>query len=149
MPASLAVITHSGTVMTTSFENVLTDAQKLANVVMAETHNGNSSDNKTSDVNSISNITQDPNLPKNIYDSLQEAPQYDEDFIPRRGGGTKTSHEIDYGELEENLKKVSPGNWVKVYWDGELNGEPVSLHYFYNEDTKQVFNVKFVDDWSN
>jgi RHS repeat-associated protein len=50
--------------------------------------------------------------------------------------------QIKNTELLEALNATSKGTWVKVYEAGLLNGEKVETHYFRNELTKEVFDVK-------
>lgn len=45
-------------------------------------------------------------------------------------------------ELLGKLNSASKGNWVKVYEAGLQNGEKVEMHYFRNNRTGQVFDVK-------
>ena len=50
-------------------------------------------------------------------------------------------------ELLEKLREIEPGNWQKVYKDGWLGGDKVSLHYF-ESPSGQVFNFKIKPGWS-
>jgi RHS repeat-associated protein len=45
-------------------------------------------------------------------------------------------------ELLKDLTKTSKGNWVKVYEAGMQNGQKMEVHYFRNNTTKEVFDVK-------
>jgi hypothetical protein len=45
-------------------------------------------------------------------------------------------------ELLEKLNSTSKGDWVKVYEAGIQNGKKIEVHYFRNNTTKQVFEVK-------
>ena len=45
-------------------------------------------------------------------------------------------------ELLNTLNATSKGNWVKVYEAGIQNGSKIETHYFRNNVTRQVFDVK-------
>ena len=45
-------------------------------------------------------------------------------------------------ELLNKLNSSSKGDWVKVYEAGLKNGSKVEIHYFRNNTTGQVFDVK-------
>lgn len=45
-------------------------------------------------------------------------------------------------ELLNSLNATSEGNWVKVYEAGMQNGAKIEIHYFRNNTTGQVFDVK-------
>jgi hypothetical protein len=45
-------------------------------------------------------------------------------------------------ELLNSLNATSKGNWVKVYEAGMQNGAKIETHYFRNNITNQVFDVK-------
>ncbi len=49
---------------------------------------------------------------------------------------------IKNNELLNTLNETSPGNWVKVYEAGIQNGNRMENHYFRNNNTGQVFDVK-------
>jgi RHS repeat-associated protein len=49
---------------------------------------------------------------------------------------------IKNSDLLVKLNAASEGNWVKVYEAGELNGVKIEIHYFRNNNTGQVFDVK-------
>ena len=83
---------------------------------------------------------------KNVYNSIREAPNYPDDFQAVQNGTTK--HNINNQELLDELRKVEPGRWQKVYKDGFSNGRQVSIHYFESPSGK-VFDVKTVFGWSN
>lgn len=51
-------------------------------------------------------------------------------------------------DLLEKLREIEPGNWQKVYKDGWLDSEKVSLHYF-ESPSGRVFNFKVKPGWSN
>jgi len=44
--------------------------------------------------------------------------------------------------LLKELNKASEGDWVKVYEAGMKDGKKVETHYFRNNDTNEVFDVK-------
>jgi filamentous hemagglutinin len=84
---------------------------------------------------------------KNIYESIRKAPQYPEGFKERIGGTTKNV--VNNMDVLDDLRKVEPGKWAKVYKDGfASDGSKVSVHYFQSESGK-VFNVKTKPGWSN
>jgi hypothetical protein len=45
-------------------------------------------------------------------------------------------------DLLNSLNTTSKGNWVKVYEAGYQNGTKIETHYFRNNSTKEVFDVK-------
>jgi hypothetical protein len=45
-------------------------------------------------------------------------------------------------DLLSKLNRASKGEWVKVYEAGILNGAKIETHYFRNNSTRQVFDVK-------
>lgn len=47
------------------------------------------------------------------------------------------------------LQAQCPGEWKKAYWNGYLDGEPMSYHFFKNMTTNQVHDVKIVYEWWN
>lgn len=50
-------------------------------------------------------------------------------------------------ELLNSLNATSKGNWVKVYEAGIQNGTKIETHYFRNNTTNQVFDVKTKYDY--
>ncbi|AKQ67284.1 hypothetical protein A176_004196 [Myxococcus hansupus] len=50
--------------------------------------------------------------------------------------------------LLEKLREAEPGVWNKVYKDGWVGSDKVSLHYFESASGK-VFNFKVKPGWSN
>jgi hypothetical protein len=84
--------------------------------------------------------------PQNIYDSVKKSPNYPDEFENVKNGTTKNN--IDNQELKEQLGQIEAGKWQKVYKDGYIDGEKVSIHYFESPSGK-VFNVKIVQKWSN
>ena len=45
-------------------------------------------------------------------------------------------------DLLKVLSEASEGNWVKVYEAGIQDGNQIEVHYFRNETTKRLFDVK-------
>ncbi|MDC9591724.1 hypothetical protein PSI23_21180 [Xenorhabdus sp. XENO-10] len=82
---------------------------------------------------------------KHTYKSIKDAPQYPKGFRPVQDGTTK--HIINRKDLLRDLREVKAGKWYKVYKNGSVNGNKVSIHYFQHE-SGQVFNVKVVNRWS-
>ncbi len=62
------------------------------------------------------------------------------------GKGYKAAGEVTVPikntELLNTLNATSKGNWVKVYEAGIQNGSKIETHYFRNNTTRQVFDVK-------
>ncbi|MDC9598801.1 hypothetical protein [Xenorhabdus anantnagensis] len=88
-----------------------------------------------------------PSSIKHTYKSIKNAPQYPKGFINRQNGTTKRP--MDNSQLLAELRRdVEPGKWYKVYKDGLVNGQKVSIHYFESR-SGLVFNVKVVHGWSN
>lgn len=44
--------------------------------------------------------------------------------------------------LLKSLNSASKGEWVKVYEAGTLHGRKIETHYFRNNNTYKVFDVK-------
>ncbi|MFD2565910.1 RHS repeat-associated core domain-containing protein [Pseudotenacibaculum haliotis] len=44
--------------------------------------------------------------------------------------------------LLETLNKASSGDWVKVYEAAKINGKRVEIHYFRNNSTGELFDIK-------
>ena len=83
---------------------------------------------------------------KQIYNSIKAAPEYPEDFQPVQNGTRKLN--IKNKLLLEELRKVEPGEWNKVYKDGYSGGSEVSIHYFESKSGR-VFDLKVKSGWSN
>lgn len=83
---------------------------------------------------------------KQVYNSLKDSPQYPQDFCLVQNGTKKLS--IKNKQLLEELRKIEPGEWNKIYKDGYSGGDKVSIHYFQSKSGK-VFNVKVKLGWSN
>lgn len=88
----------------------------------------------------------DDGAPRNTYKSVKDAPRYPKDFAAAPGRLKKPK--VTNEELLENLRKVEPGDWRKVYKDGYSRGEKVSLHYF-ESPSGRVFDVDVKKGWSN
>jgi hypothetical protein len=86
------------------------------------------------------------NVPKNVYNSIKDAPQYPEGFQAVQNGTVKNT--VNNKGLLAQLRNIEPGKWVKVYKDGYVNGQKVSIHYFQSQSGK-VFDVGVKSGWSN
>ena len=82
---------------------------------------------------------------KNVYRGVRNAPGYPSNFRAAQNGTTRGP--VNNKELLEKLREIEPGNWQKVYKDGWLGGDKVSLHYF-ESPSGQVFNFKIKPGWS-
>ncbi len=81
-----------------------------------------------------------------IYAKPADAPDYP------RSGFTRTSitrNRINNDAVRAGLRDAEPGNWVKVYEDGMLNGQRVSIHYFQNMKNGKAWRVQTWEGWSN
>ncbi len=83
---------------------------------------------------------------RQIYDFLEDAPNYPNDFYPIQDGTQRLKVKNQF--LLAELRSVESGEWQKVYQDGYSAGEPVSIHYFESRSGK-VFDVKVKSGWSN
>ncbi|QRN99443.1 hypothetical protein JRI60_10665 [Archangium violaceum] len=83
---------------------------------------------------------------KNIYNGVKNAPGYPPSFRGAQNG--TTTHPVTDKALMEKLRQVEPGHWRKVYRDGWIGNDKVSLHYFESPSGK-VFNFKIKRGWSN
>ncbi|MBN8230544.1 hypothetical protein JYK02_23810 [Corallococcus macrosporus] len=81
-----------------------------------------------------------------VHDGVKNAPGYPSGFKAVQNGTTRNS--VSNKALLEKLREVEPGTWVKVYKDGWVGSEKVSLHYFESASGK-VFNFKVKAGWSN
>lgn len=81
-----------------------------------------------------------------VYDSVKNAPGYPPGFKAVQNGTTRNT--VSNKALLEKLREVEPGAWNKVYKDGWVGSEKVSLHYFESASGK-VFNFKVKPGWSN
>jgi len=83
--------------------------------------------------------------PKNIYNSIKDAPNYNANFIKAKNGLKKVS--VNKQELLHQLNQLGSG-WKKVYQNGWINGQKVSLHYFQDAAGKIFdFAIKY-GKWS-
>jgi len=53
---------------------------------------------------------------------------------------------VNRPDILKSLNTYSPGDWVKVYEAASLNGNLFEIHYFRNNTTGQVFDVKLKTD---
>ncbi|RKH52570.1 hypothetical protein D7Y23_06495 [Corallococcus sp. AB050B] len=81
-----------------------------------------------------------------VHDSVKIAPGYPPGFKAVQNGTTRNT--VSNKALLEKLREVEPGTWHKVYKDGWVGSEKVSLHYFESASGK-VFNLKVKPGWSN
>lgn len=85
-------------------------------------------------------------ISNNILDILKDAPKYPKGFQAVRG--QILANKVNNGKLLDNLRKVEPCNWKKVFKNGyDKAGNKISIHYFESE-SKKVFDVKVIDGWS-
>ncbi|WP_253685074.1 MULTISPECIES: RHS repeat domain-containing protein [unclassified Treponema] len=103
--------------------------------------------NRVDDVYDVTKaVTKSDNTIKNIYKSIKDAPKYPKGFQAIRG--QTLVNKVNNGKLLDNLRKVEPGNWKKVFKNGyDKAGNKISIHYFESE-SKKVFDVKVIDGWS-
>jgi hypothetical protein len=83
---------------------------------------------------------------KDVYSGVRNTPGYPSNFRGVQNGTTR--HPVTNKELLEKLRALEPGNWQKVYKDGWIGGDKVSLHYF-ESLSGQVFDFKIKPGWSN
>jgi hypothetical protein len=83
---------------------------------------------------------------KNVYNGLKNTPGYPSNFRSIQNGTTRNS--ISRKDLLEELRKIEPGNWHKVYKDGWIGNQKASLHYFESPSGK-IFDFKIKFEWSN
>ncbi len=76
--------------------------------------------------------------PKKIYKSIKDAPNYNRNFVKVQNGIKKVN--INNKGLLQELNKIGSG-WKKVYQNGWINGQKVSLHYFQDASGK-IFDFK-------
>ncbi|MDR1157269.1 MAG: hypothetical protein LBK75_03040 [Oscillospiraceae bacterium] len=85
---------------------------------------------------------------ENVFTSIRKAASYPNGFESARNGLKKIT--INNSELLENLRKIEPGEWKKIYQDGYVDGSKVSIHYFQHTKTGKIFDVKsYFGKWSN
>ncbi|OJG85757.1 hypothetical protein RV13_GL000828 [Enterococcus raffinosus] len=132
----------------TSFVSGGTGILSAAAISAAVTSHANMvAKNTTQAFKSGSNYSSSGSGIKNVYDGIKHAPKYPEGFTPERGG--LKSSKVTYKKALEDLRKIEPGEWKKVYKDGyDKYGNKVSIHYFESKSGK-VFDVKVKNKWSN
>ena len=81
-----------------------------------------------------------------VHNSIKESQNYPEDFTKAQNGTKKVN--VNNASLLDELRKIEPGEWKKVYQNGYSNGKEVSIHYFQHTKTGKVFNVKVKPQWS-
>ena len=59
-----------------------------------------------------------------------------------------TRNNVSNQALLDLLRQIEPGAWQKVYKDGWISSDTVSLHYFQSE-SGQVFDFAIKPGWSN
>jgi hypothetical protein len=97
-------------------------------------------------INTPSQSPNSSNIPvKNVYSSLSRSPNFPRGFRSAQNGIQKV--EISQRELARELRKIEPRKWYKVYRDGYIGNNKVSIHYF-ESATRRVFDVKIKDGWS-
>ncbi|MDD3894011.1 MAG: RHS repeat-associated core domain-containing protein, partial [Syntrophomonadaceae bacterium] len=118
-------------------------------IIWLSENTGKSVDEILEMVNQSNKVSKGPgnNAPKNIYNSIKDAPKYPEGFKGVQNGTKKVN--INSNDILNQLKQVESGQWKKVYKDGfDANGNKVSIHYFESPSGK-VFDVKVKTGWSN
>ena len=83
---------------------------------------------------------------KNVYDGITQAPGYPPRFKNIQNGTVKIP--VHNKDLLKKLRELEPGDWQKIYRDGWVDGNKVSLHYFESRSGK-VFDFKVKHEWSN
>jgi hypothetical protein len=97
-------------------------------------------------INTPSQSPKSSNIPvRNVYSSLSKSPNFPRGFRSAPNGIQKV--EINHRELARELRKIEPRKWYKVYRDGYVGNNKVSIHYF-ESATRRVFDVKTKDGWS-
>ncbi|PSB56204.1 hypothetical protein [Chamaesiphon polymorphus] len=97
-------------------------------------------------INTPSQSPKSSNIPvRNVYSSLRKSPNFPRGFRAAPNGIQKV--EINHRELLRELRKIEPRKWYKVYRDGYVGNNKVSIHYF-ESATRRVFDVKTKDGWS-
>jgi hypothetical protein len=100
----------------------------------------------SSSTSPAANEGEDAGRLKDVYNGVTNAPGYPSNFRNIQNGTTR--HPVTNKELLEKLREIAPGNWSKVYKDGWIGSNKVSLHYFESSSGK-VFNFKIKPGWSN
>ncbi|MFA5670472.1 MAG: RHS repeat-associated core domain-containing protein [Balneolaceae bacterium] len=83
---------------------------------------------------------------KGLFRSGDEGLSLSSSVSDLMGDSYKAIDEVTVGIKNEGLlgelNKASEGDWVKVYEAGIKDGKKVETHYFRNNDTNEVFDVK-------
>jgi hypothetical protein len=97
-------------------------------------------------INTPSQSPKSSNIPgRNVYSSLNKSPDFPKGFRSAPNGTQKVA--INHRELVRELRKIEPRQWYKVYRNGYIGTNKVSVHYF-ESATRKVFNIKVKDGWS-
>lgn len=97
-------------------------------------------------INTPSQSPNSSNIPvRNVHSSLNKSPNFPRGFRSAPNGIQKV--EINHRELLRELRKIERRKWYKVYRNGYVGTNKVSVHYF-ESATRRVFNVKVKDGWS-
>ena len=92
-------------------------------------------------VSNIAVLVHNMCTPKNIYNSIKEAPNYNSSFVKAQNGLRKVN--VKNKQLLQELNQYGSG-WKKVYQNGWIDGQKVSLHYFQNVSGKVFdFAIKY------
>ncbi len=88
--------------------------------------------------------------PRQTYNGVKNAPGYPKNFQTSRNGvqAVTTRNPVQNKALLEQLRQIEPGDWAKVYKDGWVGANRVSLHYF-QSPSGQVFDFAIKPGWSN
>lgn len=125
----------------------LTDEEKKELGGTGSSSSGGWGPDDDEDWNKLQSTGSSGNEIKHIYNSIKDAPQYPQGFRASQNGTTKNA--VNDRALLEQLRKIEPGKWNKVYKDGfDTSGNKVSVHYFQSQSGR-VFNVKVKPNWSN
>ncbi|MDC9597340.1 hypothetical protein [Xenorhabdus anantnagensis] len=85
---------------------------------------------------------------KHFYPSIKDAPNYPKGFHKAIHG--KTRNTVDNKELLHKLRIHKSGKWYKVYLDGMVNKQKLSLHYFEHQSGSPIYGLKiYYNKWSN
>jgi len=83
-------------------------------------------------------------VPQYIYASIRNAPGYNPNFVQVINGLRKMP--VDNKQLLSQLNQFGSG-WQKVFQNGYINGQKVSLHYF-QDSAGKVFDFWIKSGWS-
>lgn len=108
-----------------------------ANLALATAYYGSMPTNARQGTNAFAGLgTNSPNNGVRLVTSIGTA----------MGEGYKVAGEVTVAikntDILTKLNRAAKGDWVKVYEAGILNGKRIETHYFRNNSTKQVFDVK-------